>query len=300
MKIVVLGTNGFLSSAIAEHAIRKEWELNTFGMDSPQTYQCSNFHRVDLMVDTIDYTQLYDADMIIYAIGAGIQANLNDGIEAIYRLNLITPIQICRALQVVEFNGVFITFGSYFELGEARVLQPATEQEIIYSRGFAPTDYILSKRLLTKFVSSYKPSFTHWHFILPTIFGAKENRNRIIPYTIKSILESGYPHFTTGNQVRQYLHVCNIPKIIERAYSYELKSGVYNIQGKETLTIKELVMMIYGFFNQIPSPDVFGEITRSDTSMPYLALNGEKLFDKIPYIPRKTITESINDYLECY
>ena len=69
MKISILGTNGFLSTAIAKYANEVGWTLNMYGLDAPIDCEYSNFYKVNLMDAELDCSGLMDSDLIIYAIG---------------------------------------------------------------------------------------------------------------------------------------------------------------------------------------------------------------------------------------
>ena len=106
MKISILGTNGFLSKAIAKYANNAGWTLDLYGLDEPVGHTFNNFYKVNLMDVELDYTGLLDSDMIIYAIGAGIQANLMEGLNLIYNLNVTVPVSICNKLKEFNYQGL--------------------------------------------------------------------------------------------------------------------------------------------------------------------------------------------------
>ena len=187
MKISILGCNGFLSTAIAKYANQKEWILNMYGLDEPRCHTYDSFIKCNLMDAELDCSPLLDSDIIIYAIGAGIQSNLKEGFNLIYNLNVTAPVTICNKLKELDYKGVFVTLGSVFEMGETKEERFFTEEDVLTSTALAPSVYVVSKRMLTRFVTSYKHDFTHWHFIIPTIYGPGENSNRLIPYTINAI-----------------------------------------------------------------------------------------------------------------
>ena len=137
--------------------------------------------------------------------------------------------------------------------------------------------------MLTRFIDSYQHEFIHWHFIIPTIYGEKENPKRLIPYTINAIKNGEPLHFTAGDQTRQYIHVSEIPRIIELAFSKKMSSGIYNIEGKETMTVKEIVNLIHCVYGKKVPVDCFGSTSRSDVGMKYLALDGSKLKQAIGF-----------------
>lgn len=296
MKIAIIGTNGFLSTTIAKYAIKKGWTLDMYGLDKPTQHSYAQFYPIDLMSGNLDVDKLCDADIIVYAVGAGIQSNLNESADLIYALNVYAPVRLCNVLKRVDYKGVFITFGSYFELGETELIIPAKEEDILNAIAPAPTDYVVSKRMLTRFVSSYKHEYTHWHFILPTIYGPGENPKRLIPYTINAIRNGEELHFTSGEQVRQYLYVGDVAVAIEKAHDSQLVSGVYNLAGKETLSVRQLVHQILRVMDMEIPDECFGSASRTDVSMKSLVLDGHKIKNQIRFEPKTQISQIIEKY----
>lgn len=296
MKISILGTNGFLSTAIARYANVVGWSLDMYGLSEPVGHNYNNFYKVNLMDAELDCSSLLDSDMIIYAIGAGIQANLKEGFNLIYNLNVTAPVTICNKLKELEYKGIFVTFGSVFEMGETKEERFFTEEDVLTSLCPAPNDYTVSKRMLSKFVASYKHDFKHWHFYIPTIYGAGENPKRLIPYVINAIRNSDELHFTAGDQTRQYVHVSEIPRMLALAFEKNLPSGLYNIEGKETITVKEIVTMIHQAMGKEVPDGCFGSVQRADVGMKYLALDGKKLRDSIGFKAQIDICHCIDSY----
>lgn len=297
MKISILGCNGFLSTAMAKYANQKGWTLDMYGLDEPQGHKYDKFVQCNLMDAELDCSPLWDSDIIVYAIGAGIQANLKEGFNLIFNLNVTVPVAICNKLKELEYKGVFVTFGSVFEMGETKEGKFFTEEDVLTSAAPAPSDYVVSKRMLTRFVTSYKHDFTHWHFVIPTIYGAGENPKRLIPYVVNAIKNNEELHFTAGDQTRQYVHVSEVPRLLELAYEKNLPSGMYNIEGKETLTVKQLVALIHRKFDKDVPDNCFGTVQRADVGMKYLALNGSKLFDTLHFKAKINILDVISSYM---
>lgn len=296
MKITILGSNGFLSNAIAKYANKNKWTLDIYGLDEPIGVQYDKFVKCNLMDAELDCKPLLNSDIIVYAIGAGIQANLKEGFNLIYNLNVTAPVTICNKLKRLDYKGVFVTFGSVFEIGETKEEKYFTEVDVLTSIAPAPSDYVVSKRMLTRFVTSYKHNFTHWHFIIPTIYGAGENPQRLIPYVVNAIKNNEELHFTAGDQTRQYVHVSEVPCLMELAFKENLPSGMYNIEGKETLTVKEIVTDIHHNYGKEVPEECFGSVLRSDVGMKYLALDGKKLRDAIGFNASIKITDVLNTY----
>ncbi len=296
MKIAILGTNGFLSTSIAKYANAQGWNLDMYGLCEPMHHKYDNFYKVNLMDAELNCSSLLTNDLIVYAIGAGIQSNLKEGYSSIYNLNVTVPVTICNKLKELDYKGRFVTFGSVFEMGETQEERYFTEEDVLTSTSPAPNDYTVSKRMLSKFVSSYKHDFAHWHFYIPTIYGEGENPNRLIPYVIYSIRNGRELHFTAGDQTRQYIHVSEVSRMIGLAIQKNLPSGVYNIQGKDTVTVKEIVTAIHHAMGKDVPVDCFGSAQRADVGMKYLALDGKKLREAIGFEATVNIVDVIGKY----
>lgn len=297
MKLSILGCNGFLSTAIAKYANKVGWSLDMYGLDEPIGHKYDKFVQCNLMDAELDCSPLVDSDIIVYAIGAGIQANLKEGFNLIYNLNVTAPVTICNKLKELDYKGCFVTFGSVFEMGETKEAKFFTEEDVLTSIAPAPSDYVVSKRMLSRFVTSYKHEFTHWHFIIPTIYGPGENPKRLIPYTISAIKNGEELHFTAGDQTRQYISVDEVPRLLEMAMDKKLPSGMYNIQGNETLTVKEIVELIHHELGKEVPKGCFGTAQRTDVGMKYLALDGSKLKAGAGFNTMIRIIDTINNYL---
>lgn len=296
MKISIIGSNGFLSTAIGKYANTSGWSVDCYGLDAPIGHKFDNFYKINLMTGAIDCEKLLASDMVIYASGAGIQSNLKEGMDLVYGLNVSAPIMICNKLKELNYRGVFVTFGSVFEMGETAATKPFCEDEILNSTFPAPSEYVVSKRVLSRFVSSYEHKFTHWHFIIPTIYGEGENPKRLIPYVVNAIRANSELHFTAGDQTRQYVYVGEVPMLLAMALKNNLKSGVYNIEGSETLTVREIVQKIFASFGKSVPPYCFGSAARSDVGMKYLALDGTKLKETIGFVASIKIADVIKKY----
>lgn len=296
MNVTILGTNGFLSGAIALYCNEKGYPVSMYGLDDPVGHQYVSFHQVNFMTDDVDVKDMCKSDIIVYAIGAGVQSNLKEGIDLIYNLNVTVPVRICNLLKSADYKGKFITFGSVFEMGETKEERFFTEEDIQTSQAIAPNDYTVSKRMFTRFFSSSRREFTHWHFIIPTIYGESENSKRLIPYTINAIKNGEGLHFTAGDQTRQYIHVSEVPRMIDIAYRKNIPDGLYNIQGKETITVKEIVTLIHQVLGKNVPEGCFGSAQRVDAGMKYLALDGTKLKEATGFEPCIKLEEVIKKY----
>ncbi len=98
MKVAIIGTNGLLSVCIGRYCNKNNHELMMFGLDIPVFHLYDSYTKINLIVQDLDYQPLLNTDMIVYAAGAGIQSNLKENAELIYKLNVTVPVKICNNL----------------------------------------------------------------------------------------------------------------------------------------------------------------------------------------------------------
>lgn len=299
MVISIIGTNGLLATEIGVFCNNNDINVKAFGRREPERYKYNEFNKIDLNKDKLNIDSVSDCDIIYYTSGAGIQSNLNDPVSFVYHLNTFVPIDLCIALNKNGYQGTIVTFGSCFEIGNNNGSFHYSEREIERSTLEVPNDYCVSKRLLTRYVSSsQKNSFKHLHIILPTIYGEKEAAHRLIPYAISSIKNNRQMQFTSGVQVRQYLYAGDVPKIV-----FDLvrigKEGVFNVSGNETFTVRKIVEMIYSFYGLETSDDLFGKAERVDVGMLNLQIDDSKLKNTLPSLEYTMFTDSLKIYDKC-
>jgi hypothetical protein len=298
MKITLLGSNGLLSASLGIYNNLMDNALYVWGLDSPLRHKCNEFYKVNLTNEEIAVEKILDSDIIIYTCGAGIQSNRNEPFQDIYYLNTFFPIKLYKELELHNYKGKVITFGSYFEYGSNLEQKKLTERDILCSLNPVPNDYCVSKRLLTRFIDSNHVSYTKWHFILPTIYGEYESPHRLLPYIINSIKNNTKIVLTSGLQVRQYLYIDEIPAIINTAFKNNLVSGIYNIAGPDTYSVRDLTKSIFSFFKKNLNEEIFGGIEKSDESMKDLQLDGTKLYSTIKVKAKVSVIDVIQKYYD--
>jgi len=296
MLVTIIGTNGLLSSSIGLYCNRKGYELNMYGRTEPRSHSYTAYKRIDLLDRPLDLKEIVKSDIIIYTAGAGIQSNLKECKDLIYNLNVNIPVQICNYLKESNFQGHFITFGSYFEIGENISNKAFTEIDLLQSQLPAPNDYTVSKRMLSRFMSSINASFTPLHFILPTIYGETESKHRLIPYVLQAIENDLNLSLTSGEQVRQYIYIDDVVQILFKSIGENLNNGIYNIAGVEELSVKELVNLLFQLKGKVLSNNVFGKADRQDVGMKVLKLDGKKLQNAFILTSATRISEVYDKY----
>ena len=152
----------------------------------------------------------------------------------------------------------------------------------------------ISKRMLSRFFSSFSAPFSFLHFILPTIYGESESTYRLIPYTLKSIADGVDLALTSGDQVRQYIYIRDVAGILFKAVEANLQSGIYNIAGAEEFSVKQLVALLFGLKRKNMPDGLFGKTQRVDNaslySFPFIKFLNERSLCHILKRHRRIIT----------
>lgn len=293
MKVAILGAHSFLAqSVIRQLHANASWEVVLYG-----NYTEENDHQKYYRIpeNSPDAAVLSGFDAIIYCAGAGVQSNKKYPKNIIYEVNAFEPVRMMNLLSESNFSGKFITFGSYFEIGDYPSQTPLREDEVLLSQYPVPNDYCLSKRMFSRYIRNQNGSdFKSLHYILPNIYGYGENENRLIPYLVRSINKGEKLALSSGTQIRQYLHVDDIARAVVANLQND-SEGVFNLGSHEIISIRELVAAVIKASEETVEAD-FGAVNQRDQAMKYLALNFEKAADMLKFSPEISLEEGIKGY----
>lgn len=302
MKITIIGSNGMLSAALTKYFMDLGNEVDVYGLDTPMGYSCTNFIHIDLVKVSLDVVPLKDSDIIIYAAGAGVQAAFVTDSVLMYQLNVKVPIDITLNLKKQNYKGIYISFGSYMEIGvNNEDGKSFTEEEIVCSLLPVTNDYALSKRLYSRYMADLRGGYTYWHFILPNMFSYDDFKpgTRLIPYVLQYLqaykqgLNPDEPHFSIGTQTREFILMEDVFDIISKSIKLGLASGIYNMGGGTFQSIRELIKVLFNVFNVPCKDSFFGQEQRRDGDVRSLRLNAIKLKNALNVLPSTTLIEAL-------
>ena len=301
MKISIIGANGMLSVALTKYYYAKEGvTVDVYGLDVPKGYECDNFYQVNLLKDILDYDTLIASDVIVYASGAGVQAALQTDSSLMYSLNVSGPIEITLQLKKHDYKGIYVSFGSYMEIGlnseDGKVF---SEDEVICSTLPVTNDYGLSKRLYGRYMKDFSADYTFYHFILPNMFSEDDLKpgTRLVPYTLQYLQDYNAdknpqsPNFSAGLQTRQFITLEEMIETVDKAICKHIASGVYNMGGGEFLSIRNLIERLFAIYNVPCKDEFFGQEVRRDGDIKSLYIDGGKLMNELGSLPNSKIED---------
>ena len=301
MKISIIGANGMLSVALTKYYnAKKGVTVDVYGLDVPKGYECDNFYQVNLLKDKLDYDKLVASDVIVYASGAGVQAALQTDSSLMYALNVNAPIEMTLQLKKHNYKGIYVSFGSYMEIGlNGENGKAFTEEEVICSTLPVTNDYGLSKRLYSRYMMDFSADFTFYHFILPNMFSEDDLKpgTRLVPYTLQYLQDYNVgkntqnPSFSAGLQTRQFITLEEMIQTVDKAVCKYIVSDVYNMGGGEFLSIRNLIERLFAIYNVPCKDEFFGQEVRRDGDIKSLRIDGSKLMNKLGALPNLKIED---------
>ncbi|WP_278777621.1 NAD-dependent epimerase/dehydratase family protein [Bacteroides nordii] len=301
MKISIIGANGMLSVALTKYYnAKKGVTVDVYGLDVPKGYECDNFYQVNLLKDKLDYDKLVASDVIVYASGAGVQAALQTDSSLMYALNVNAPIEMTLQLKKHNYKGIYVSFGSYMEIGlNMEDGKAFTEDEVICSTLPVTNDYGLSKRLYGRYMMDFSADFTFYHFILPNMFSEDDLKpgTRLVPYTLQYLQDYNVgkntqnPSFSAGLQTRQFITLEEMIQTVDKAVCKHIVSGIYNMGGGEFLSIRNLIERLFAIYNVPCKDEFFGQEVRRDGDIKSLRIDGSKLMNELGVLPNSKIED---------
>lgn len=299
MNIAIIGANGMLSMALTKYFYSQpDTVVDVYGLDAPKGYECTNFYQTNLLKDKLNYDKLVKADVIVYASGAGVQAALKTDSSLMYALNVNVPIEMTIQLKKHNYQGVYVSFGSYMEIGlNNEDGKTFDEDEVICSNLPVTNDYALSKRLYGRYMKDLISDYTHLHFILPNMFSEDDLKpgTRLVPYVLKYLQDykagkpTETPSFSAGTQTRQYITLEEVMVVLSKSLEKHIPSGVYCIGGGEFFSIRNLIERLFKLYDVPCKDEYFGKEVRRDGDIKSLRINGDKLKDAIGFLPNQTV-----------
>ncbi|MBE0673314.1 MAG: NAD(P)-dependent oxidoreductase [Bacteroidales bacterium] len=293
----IIGSDGFIANSIGSRLNLINIEVNVFGKRHPQYYRCRRFHQTNLEINKFPFEEFVPYDIIFYVAAIGVQAGKTILSKDLYYVNSYFPTILSEFLKEKGSKCKLITFGSYFEIGNNDRDVYFHEKEVVFSDLPVPNNYCLSKRLLSRYISSLNSSYSNIHFILPTIYGETEQNHRLIPYLVNSIIDKKEIQLTSGEQIRQYLYEKDFSEILlDIILNDKVRSGIHNFPEAETLSVREVAGKVLTFFGLTDTMINFGAEQRQDISMKVLKLRNTLSHNVV----MKKIEDALPEYVNFY
>lgn len=225
---IVVGATGLLGSTL----LRSLGENACIAIPRQNTVKWLNFSVNEIRQDLLKLTNTDSTAYIdlFYALG---NTNPKTDPRTLSELNFLLPEKILNASVGLPIR--VITFGSIHELSS--ISNP----------------YMESKRKLANLLTATSHGYNHIHFLLHTLYsGTKPHSHMLLGQMLHSIQFRRELKMSSGLQLRQYHHVEDVVKIMLARLSTDMHSRNYQVNGPETIRIRDLAIRIYNEFNELP------------------------------------------------
>lgn len=152
------------------------------------------------------------------------------------------------------------------------------------------TPYGLAKYCGEFYVKDYFEQYskTYITFRFSQVYGPNEPIVRIIPILINAIKEnSEFNFYTNATELRRFLYVDDAVQAIVKGIVSK-QTGIYNIAGKEKISMLDLVVLIENIWNKKLNYHVLGR-TEGHDNVPGI----EKSMHDLNYIPEVPMSEGL-------
>jgi nucleoside-diphosphate-sugar epimerase len=170
------------------------------------------------------------------------------------------------------------------------------------SEGVTPmrssTLYGICKNSLQEIITQFSKQTgldTAWGRIF-YLYGPFEERSRLIPYVINSLLLNQQTKLTHGNQIRDFLYVQDVASAFVALLNSEVQ-GPVNIASGQPVALQQIV---YTIANKLEKRDLvkLGAIQSPEDEPPLLLANVRRLIQEVEWLPRFSLNEGLEATIE--
>lgn len=128
------------------------------------------------------------------------------------------------------------------------------------------------------------------------LYGPFEDNRRLVPYIICSLLRNEEARITSGDQVRDYLHVEDVADAIWAVFKHRI-TGAVNVGSGNPLPIKEIASIIGQTIGK-PLLIRMGGLPKPDSDPSFICANSSLLRLKTGWAPKYDIEQGLHQTIE--
>ncbi len=303
-RILVTGANGFIGSHLCARLLHEGHEVASLTRTNsdlmrfdllkikPQRYSVASYCEGELKNIFTDFKP----DLVFHLASNGIRRSQHIDIETL-RMNVVSTaelVQTCVASQVKRI----ILMGSGFEYAPSDM--PNDENQPL-----EPFSFYGATKAAAWQMGRFFSQHSTCEVVLARLFttyGPTENIKRIYPYVMTMALKNEKIKMSSGEQIRDYLHVDEVVEaLLVIAKTPGLNGQVINICSGEEISIRQIAELIVEEAQRTASILDLGALpTRANEPM-YLVGDSRKLQNlgwRRKYTSREGIARTLNWYRE--
>jgi len=268
-----------------------------YSVDFTDTVQTDKFFRSHCF----DYVficcaQSYNADVCMTNPQALIQSNL------VMTSNILSACLKYHIKKVMYMSSATVYQPHLFPVAESSLNWNANPHKIYMGIGWV-------KRYLEKLCEFYSHQGMTTLVVRPTnIYGRYDKTEldhcHVLPAFIMRCLDGENPLNikTSGNGVKNFIHVSDLVRDMAKIMAHSDSSGVYNLTSNEYIAIERALRLCVSTVRELVMPDYNPEILFSSTSdaVPFIGLSREKFDDTFGFEPYLPFREGLEDTIKWY
>lgn len=228
-KIFITGASGFLGRHLEKRLTNEGHSIFSDKID------LTNFSDLKKIISSFQPT-------IIYHLGAVVNLSRDFTIaHECIRVNIGGTLNLLEALRETKLKR-FIYTSTVEVYGNTQI--PYNEDQLPHP----PSPYSVSKIAAEQLIDMYarENKFPYFVFRIATVYGPMQPSIRLIPQIIIRSMKNEKIELNSGTKKRDYVYIDDVLEVLLLAKKDKFKkdSGVINIGGGKTYTLKELVSMV--------------------------------------------------------
>jgi nucleoside-diphosphate-sugar epimerase len=291
MRALVTGATGFIGSHVTRLLINEGCTVFALLRDNANTWRINDvlssvrIVRGDIrcMSNVEKAVVESDPDVCFHLAWHVLPGNY----ESLANLDMVTAsLQLAHRLAAKGCKK-FVGIGSCFEydtdIGYLSETSP-TKPRTLYGSSKLAVSLVLQK------LSQLTEMKTAW-LRLFYLFGPFEDKRRLVPHVITSLLSDKMAIVTKGEQVRDFLHVEDVASAIWNVGQNNV-SGVLNVGSGKPVTVREIVTKIGEILDRVCMIK-FGAIPYSASDPMFICANNRKLLNHTDWASRYDLQEGL-------
>ncbi len=301
-KVVTTGCLGFIFSHVAEHFLKKGWDVVGFDdlsvgshpelLKEWEIYPNFKFYQMDVAdMKVQDYIIQEEPDYIIHASAiSDVDFSIKDP-EYTLRQNILSTINVFEAARHLVNLKKLLYVSTDEVYGECE--QEKTESDIIFPKNPYAASKAVGSLLRLAYGNTYlKLDKKTCETRFCNVVGDRQDSRKILPRIVKSMREgTPVPVQNGGKGYREYIFVENIPPAVELI----LEKGwrTYNVTNNDGFTVEELITKVEEVSGRTVERT---EAHRPGMDMKY-QMDSSRLRNELGWSPLVSFEEGLKNYL---
>jgi len=297
MKVLLTGASGFIGSHVARELVERGVAVRAVVREG------SSRERIEDLADRLETVTLD-----LFSASEAELARLAEGTEVcIHAAWYAVPGEYLGSPENLRcVDGSLRLLGALSGAGCRRAAFIGSCFEYDFDPGYLsesgpvrPRSLYAAAKLATRFLGEQVAAArgTSWAWIrLFYQYGPFEDRRRLVPHVIETLMRGEPVPVTRGLQVRDFLHVRDVASAVVAVALGQLE-GVVNVGSGQPVTVRQIVATLESLLGR-PGAAQFGARPDNPTDPPFVCANNRRLVEATGWSPRYDLAGGLAETVE--